>query len=97
MPSDRHTVTDGFCFIRNDSFMTSKRKKPPVKGKQKRDSVVTEAWDNMNEDLARVLPSFISDRLQGGKNKLWLMIIITVVELVVLGVIVKLVYDWFIS
>ena len=76
--------------------MTEKRKKQPGTGKQKRDSIVSEAWENMNEDLARVLPSFITDRMKGGKNKVWLMVVVAIVELVVLGVIVKLAYDWFI-
>ena len=77
--------------------MAEKNKKQLGKGKQKRDSIVSEAWENMNEDLARLLPSFITDRLQGGKNKLWLVVVIAIVELVVLGVIVKFAYDWLTS
>lgn len=77
--------------------MMAKKKQQNKKQKKHQQSVVSEAWENMNEDLARVLPSFISDRLQGGKNKLWVMIVIMIVELIVLGVIVKLVYDWFVS
>ena len=77
--------------------MMAKKKQQNKKQKKHQQSVVSEAWENMNEDLARVLPSFISDRLQGGKNKLWVMIVIMIVELIVLGVIVKFVYDWFVS
>lgn len=77
--------------------MMAKKKQQNKKQKKHQQSVVSEAWENMNEDLAKVLPLSISDRLQGGKNKLWVMIVIMIVELIVLGVIVKLVYDWFVS
>lgn len=72
-----------------------KQNKPARNPVQRKDSVFAEAWENMNNDLSRVMPSFITNKLQGGKNKLWVMIVITVVELVILGVIGKLVYDWF--
>lgn len=72
-----------------------KQKKLANKPSQRKDSVFTEAWTNMSDDMSRVMPDFIVNKLQGGKNKLWVMIVVTVVELVVLGVVGKLLYDWF--
>jgi hypothetical protein len=58
--------------------------------KKKQDSVFREAWDNMSEDINKIMP----EKLQGkqGKKKfvLWLFLL----EVVVLGVIGKLVYNW---
>lgn len=71
-----------------------KQNKSPQKPTQNKDSVFAEAWENMNNDMARIMPAFIANKLQGGKNKLWVMVAITLVELVVLGVIGKLLYDW---
>ena len=72
--------------------------KQPATARQKpKDSVFREAWDNMNEDLARVLPGFLAKRLRGGKGKLWVVAAITLVELVVLGAVCKLTYDWFVK
>jgi len=58
---------------------------------RRQDSVFREAWENMNEDMARIMPAFLTGR----KGKLWTMLIVTLLELVVLGVVGKLVYDWF--
>ena len=71
-----------------------KKKKRPVQTESKQDSVFREAWDNMNNDFARVMPSFISNRLQKKEGKMWVMVVITLVELLVLGIVGKLVYDW---
>lgn len=67
----------------------------PLPGKKARDSVFKEAWENMNHDANRVMPDFLAKRLQSRKNKVWVMVIITFVELVVLGVVGKFLYDWF--
>lgn len=67
----------------------------PRGGKKPPESVFKEAWQNMNEDFARVMPGFFGKRLQGSRGKLWLIVAVTLVELVVLGVVGKLVYDWF--
>ena len=75
----------------------TKKKQQNKKHKKQQQSVVSEAWENMNEDMARVLPSFISNRLQGGKKKLWVVVAVTIVELIVLGTIGKLLYDWLVS
>jgi len=75
---------------------TPKRKQPAIKKKQQ-DSVFTEAWENMSEDMAKVMPDFLQKGLKGGKRKVWVMVAITFVELVVLGVVGKFVYDWFVG
>lgn len=72
------------------------RTKPaPVKKPQ--DSVFKEAWENMNDDMAKIMPDFLAKRLQNRKGKAWVMVVITIVELVVLGAIGKFVYDWFVK
>jgi hypothetical protein len=64
---------------------------------KKQDSVFTEAWENMSEDFAKVMPSFLQKGLKGGKRKVWVMVAITFIELVVLGAVGKFIYDWFIE
>ncbi len=70
-----------------------KKQKPPV-DRSKPDSVFREAWQNMNADLSRILPGFLSRRLQQSQGKLWVMIVLFLFELLVLGIIGKLLYDW---
>ena len=70
-------------------------KKKPTPKKKQQDSVFTEAWENMNEDMAKVMPDFLAKGLKGGKRKVWVIVVITLVELVVLGAVGKFVYDWF--
>ena len=65
--------------------------------KKKADSVFKEAWDNMTADFAKVLPASVAG--SAGKRK-WgwkVMVIVTVLELLVLGVVGKFVYDWLVS
>ena len=71
--------------------------KKATQKKKHQDSVFTEAWENMSEDMARIMPKSLQKGLHGGKRKVWVMIAITFVELVVLGVVGKYVYDWFVS
>jgi hypothetical protein len=66
-----------------------------VPGKKHQQSVFKEAWENMNEDMARIMPGFLVKRLQGSKGKTWVMVFMAVVELLILGVIGKFVFDWF--
>lgn len=66
-------------------------------GKKPRDSVFKEAWENMNHDASRVMPDFLAKRLQTRKGKVWVMVIVTFIELVVLGVVGKYIYDWFVG
>lgn len=73
------------------------QRKKPAAGKQSRDSVFKEAWEKMNADLARVMPGFLAKRLHGGRGKLWLVLGVTLVELVVLAVIGKFLFAWFSS
>jgi len=65
--------------------------------KKKPDSVLKEAWDNMSDDFSRVLPASVSEKL--GKRK-WgwkVVVMVTLLELIVLGVIGKFVYDWLVG
>lgn len=71
------------------------QKQRPVTKKKHQDSVFKEAWENMNEDMGKVMPDFLASRLQNRKGKVWVMVTITFLELVVLGVVGKFVYDWF--
>lgn len=71
----------------------SKNRSTPTK----QDSVFTEAWENMSEDMAKVMPAFLQKGLKGGKRKVWVMVAITFVELVVLGAVGKFIYDWFVK
>ena len=48
----------------------------------------------MNQDMARIMPGFLVKRLQGRKGKAWVMVVMAIVELLILGVIGKLVFDW---
>jgi hypothetical protein len=68
-------------------------KSRPVSKKQ--DSVFSEAWENMSEDFGKFTPAFLQKGLKGGKRKVWVMVAVTFVELVVLGVVGKFIYDWF--
>ncbi|MEJ2470835.1 MAG: hypothetical protein P8Y91_10105 [Desulfuromonadales bacterium] len=70
------------------------KKQKPLVDRPKPDNVFREAWQNMNADLSRILPGFLSRRLQQRKGKLWVVILMTLFELLVLGVIGKLLYDW---
>ncbi len=61
--------------------------------KKKRDSVVKEAWNNMAEDFNRLLPETLRQRKGKKKFVLWLFIL----ELVVLGIVGNLVYQWWLK
>jgi len=72
-----------------------KKKKQVSHSTQTRpDSVFREAWDNMNADMARFMPKFLQKRTPKGKGKAWVVILVTLFELVVIGVVGKLLYDW---
>jgi hypothetical protein len=67
---------------------TSNKQRPP----KQQESVFKEAWDNMSNDINRLMP----ERLKGkGQKKfvLWLFIM----EVVVLGVVGKFVYEWWVG
>lgn len=53
-------------------------------------SVFAEAWQNMSADMEKILPK----KLHGRKNKFKFGLVLLLVELVVLGVGGKLIYDW---
>jgi len=73
------------------------KKKKTTSSQNQQDGVFKEAWENMNEDMSRFVPAFISKRLQKGKSKMWVVIVVTLVEIAVLGIVGKLVYDWFVN
>jgi len=84
----------------NKKKLTPNKKQQASKNKQhapkkQQESVFTEAWQNMSEDMAKFMPDFLVKGLQGGKRKAWVMVAITFLELVVLGVVGKFAYDWF--
>ena len=54
----------------------------------------TRIWENMNHDMSKFLPGFITRRLQKKEGKMWVVVAVTVVELLVLGFAGKLIYDW---
>ena len=64
--------------------MTKKPKKKPQQ------NVFSEAWQNMSADMNQHLP----EKLRSGKAKGKFAVIVLIVELVVFGLIGKLVYDW---
>ena len=78
----------------------SAKKKAPAKNqraKKQQESVFTEAWENMSEDFGKFTPAFLQKGLKGGKRKVRVMVALTLVELVVLGVVGKFIYDWFVT
>lgn len=61
--------------------------------KKKQDSVVREAWDNMSEDFNNLMPEKLRQRKGKKKFILWVFIL----ELLVLGVVGKLIYQWWVQ
>ena len=72
-----------------------KKKKPAKNYSSHQDSVFKEAWENMNNDFARFMPGFLTKRMPKGKGKAWVVALVTLVELLVLGIVGKSIYDWF--
>lgn len=64
-------------------------KRPSAKQQQ---SVFKEAWENMTEDFNRLLPEKLRNK-DKKKFALWLFVL----EVVVIGVIGKLVYEWYVG
>ena len=62
-----------------------------------RDGILKEAWDHMREDLSRILPAPLLEKFGQGRRSWHLMLLITILELVVLGVVGKFIYDWLVS
>jgi len=71
----------------------AKKRPLPLKKQPKRPSVFQEAWQNMLGDLDKVLP----EKLHGQQGKKKFVLWLFVLEIVVLGVAGKFVYDWFLS
>jgi len=78
--------------------MSNKLKKKKTTGSQsQKDSVFKEAWENMNNDFSRFVPKSLAKHTPEGKGKVWVVVIVTLVELFVLGVVGKFVYDWIVK
>ncbi len=65
--------------------------------KKPQDSVFKEAWDNMRDDVSGLLPDSLTDKLGQGKRGWKVIVIVTVAELLLLGVVGKFVYDWLVG
>lgn len=61
-----------------------------LKKNPKQDSIFKEAWDNMSGDMEKLLPEKLRKREGKKKFFLWLALL----ELLVLGVAGKFLYDW---
>ena len=59
---------------------------------KQRSSVFREAWDNMSADMNRLLPERVRQRQGKKKFVLWLFLL----ELVVVGVVGKFLFDWWV-
>jgi len=70
------------------------KKKKTTSSQSQQDSVFKEAWENMNNDFSRFIPGFLASRTPKGKGKVWVVVVVTLVELLILGVVGKFVYDW---
>jgi hypothetical protein len=64
-----------------------------LKKNQKQDGVFREAWENMSNDISKLLPQKLQRR--AGKKKM--LILLAIVELLVLGAAGKFLYDWLLS
>jgi len=74
-----------------------KKKKPAKSYNSHQGSIFKEAWENMQNDFASFMPGFLTKRIPKGKGKAWIVALVTLLELLVLGVVGKLVYDWFVK
>ena len=70
------------------------KKKKSVGGHSRQDSVFKEAWENMNNDFSRFMPGFLTRHSPRGKGKIWVVVVVTLAELLVLGAVGKIIYDW---
>jgi len=61
--------------------------------KPKQDSIFKEAWDNMSNDFNNLVPDKLRDKPSKKKFVLWLFI----VEIVVISIVGKLIYEWWIG
>ena len=74
-----------------------KKKRPATNHDSGQDSIFRQAWENMNHDMSRFVPGFLAKRAPKGKSKAWVVVVVTLVELLVLGVVSIFVYDWFVK
>jgi len=62
-------------------------------GRNQRPGVVQEAWQNMMRDFDHVLP----EQFKGGKGKKKFVLWLFILELIVIGLVGKLIYSWAVS
>jgi len=64
-----------------------------AKQQKKRESVFKEAWENMSRDFERLMPERLRERKGKKKFVLWLFVL----ELLVLGVVGRFVWEWLVG
>lgn len=64
-----------------------------MKKKTEQESVFKEAWGNMSRDIDKLMPEKL--RKRGAKKSFFLLF--AILELLVIGVVGKLLYDWLIG
>lgn len=77
--------------------MGKSQKKKKQSSKKHNESVFQEAWENMHSDLSKILPDPFLKLLEIRKRNIWVMAVFIVFELVIIGFVGKLVYDWFVK
>lgn len=65
--------------------------------KKRQDSVFKEAWDNMRSDFSGLLPDTLADKLGKEKRGWKVVVVVTLAELLLLGVVGKFLYDWLVG
>ncbi len=65
--------------------------------KKRQDSVFKEAWDNMRSDFSGLLPDALADKLGKEKRGWKVVVVVTLAELLLLGVVGKFLYDWLVG
>lgn len=65
--------------------------------KKPQDSIFKEAWNNMRDDFSGLMPDALTEKL-GPKKRGWkVVVVVTLVELLLLGIVGKVVYDWLVG
>ena len=75
----------------------NQKKKKQSSSKKHNESVFQEAWENMQSDLSKIMPDPLLKLLQIRKRNVWMMALFIVFELVLIGFVGKLIYDWFVK
>ena len=65
--------------------------------KKSQESVFKEAWENMCRDFSGFLPEALAEKLTPGKKGWKVVVLVTLLELLLLGVVGKFAYDWLVG